>query len=614
MQQIIWAIRTVCFFLSIAGYAEYMHTRWEIPYGYGIAVTAGGVISVLWLLGMLLPLTAFMWCIFVFGVLLFIKNAVSCHGIRRMLNWTNLFVLVSVICGYYVLREERFAFIDDFNHWATMARSVFENGALPDGSDSLIQFVSYPPGMALWISYFMTVTGKSTENMYLIAQMIFLVLMLAPLTVFEHSDEEIHHCALKAAALICAFMLCFAIANVGLKILTLCVEGVLAAAGIGGMSFAVNYKGSKKKKALFSIPLLIAMISIKDFGILFCAAALCYLCIEALSECKSRKEGLLCAAIPAAAAVIYEICWHFYVKLSFPAVASAPHSLSIDRWQEIFNERSPEIRRQILDMFLKSVFRKQFYALFLGVVFVLLALYLFEKHEGKPGCDKTIKLLVLLAVNHAVYFVGLLFVYEFSMEVEGALCMDSFSRYTGVEFCFMLGMCVSRLKEYLFSEIPAHNECRNAKKCRLFDNVRFKKLCVTAMCICTALILIVLYAPNGYYRYAGSMREKIHAVTHESYTGDALVYPMPVTDYDYYNQPVILSEVKYDFRSLHVDYVTEEELLAHDEKLNDYSHILIYNFDDTIASILRAEGWQGEAVPGVYRLENGKIGERESLN
>jgi len=450
--------------------------------------------------------------------------------------------------------------------------------------------------------------------MYLFAQAVLVLIYLCPLTVSADIYQNKGKKAQIMRAIMIGILLLLGTSCLffGATLTSLCLDGLLAAACIGLMCFVLNYKGTIQKKVLFSIPLLVSVISIKDNGLLYALSAACMLMVFINKHSRITKHRIILSVLPFVSVLIIEFLWQNHISTTFEQFDSAPHSLSISRWLSVFHTRSPEEISTISKLFLNAILGKRVIIPFFGIIAVLFVVYWMERFSRDSRSQTTKELILFTALNYAIYLCGLAFVYLFSMEIEGAIRLESFSRYSGVEFCFLFGVCISHLSDIAFSpsiQTEANFSFILETKDRALRLFRITNRTITlVMCTCLVFVLSYLYCDEISLvdDYLYSSRKKIHMLTNEEYRGDALIYAPSQMD-GYYNEYFIGSCAMYDFQSIMLSIATLEDMSRFENLLTQHSHILIYDADESMNLYLHENGWQNDCSPGLYRIENGKI-------
>ena len=617
--------RFIGLLISLFGTSVFIRRRAGIAYAFGMSITCSFIVSILFLFSLFMKITAIIWILAGTGVVFFVIELIR-REIRKedIFNWTNLFLLIGTIILFIYLSGKRFVFIDDFTHWAVMARSVFEHQGLPTAADPLISFTSYPPGTALWTCFVVTVTGGRTEDVYLIAQAFLILVFFSPLTCFDGLRNEKQErgkgvpTLIGIALLILIMALCAVIMTFGAKILSLCVDGLLSAAGFGGIAFLILSHASAVKKALLSIPIMITLTLIKTHGILYAVAMIAVLIYYAARERKDEKGRALAIIGGAVAVAVVELLWNWHVKVSFPDNGESMHALSISRWLAIFEARGAERSSAILRGFFHNLTAWYLLLFLLGIVGIYLIIYLFGRRTGQKTA-RNAGWVFLLSIGHfVVYLGGMLFVYLFSMEDGGADRLEAFGRYLGVEFTYLGGILLCFLVkvvcEYygMFAQnlgaesagkasLPSKAARRQDFAKKHGNAIRLIPLILVDVVAVAFILVFWVGGLTHFRRYNQSSRERVNVLMRGSdYAGDILIYAPSRMD-GWYEQTLMECYGNYDFRTKALDMATTYRGDI-EEKMSRHSHLLIYEVDEELVDFLRARGWTCEIKPGLYNI------------
>ena len=647
--------RFIGLLIALFGTSVFIRRRAGIAYAFGMSITCSFIVSILFLFSLFMKITAIIWILAGTGVVFFVIELIRREIHKEdIFNWTNLFLLIGTIILFIYLSGKRFVFIDDFTHWAVMARSVFEHQGLPTAADPLISFTSYPPGTALWTCFVVTVTGGRTEDVYLIAQAFLILVFFSPLTCFDGLRSEKKErgqgipTLIGIALLILIMALCAVIMTFGAKILSLCVDGLLSAAGFGGVAFLILSHASAVKKALLSIPIMITLTLIKTHGILYAVAMIAVLIYYAARERKdertlaqgtaghgsgdspgrsSRRGGRALAIIGGAVAVAAaELLWNWHVKVSFPDNGESMHALSISRWIAIFEARGAERSSAILRGFFHNLTAWYLLLFLLGIVGIYLIIYLFGRRTGQKTA-RNAGWVFLLSIGHfVVYLGGMLFVYLFSMEDGGADRLEAFGRYLGVEFTYLGGILLCFLVKVVCEYYgmfaldgkvsplagnavpsagkasPSSSAARRQDFAKKHGNaIRLIPLILVDVVAVAFILVFWVGGLTHFRRYNQSSRERVNVLMRDSdYSGDILIYAPSRMD-GWYEQTLMECYGNYDFRTKALDMATTYRGDI-EEKMSRHSHLLIYEVDEELVDFLRACGWTCEIKPGLYNI------------
>lgn len=113
-----------------------------------------------------------------------------------------LFFLAAAVVGCVVMRGPMPFVGDSYNHWATIVKLMHIVDRLPDATDQIIVFQSYPPGSALFLYLVTTLTGFSESHMV----WGHFLLMLAGMTCLFGVVPKKHGWVAGLAACLCVFL------------------------------------------------------------------------------------------------------------------------------------------------------------------------------------------------------------------------------------------------------------------------------------------------------------------------------------------------------------------------------------------------------------------------
>lgn len=601
--------RFICILISLFGASVFIKKRAGVAYAFCMSITCSFIISILFLTSLFMRITVVIWILFCVGLLMFLYVLIR-REIRKedILNWTNLFLLTGLVVLFIYLAGRRFVFIDDYTHWGVIARHLVENRALPDASDFLITFPSYAPGSALWITYVVTLCGGTTEDLYLIAQAFLILVFFTPLTgcSFKGRRSVLSSiCSLIITMVVCAVTMTFST-----TILSLCVDGLLAACALSGISFLIMSDVSLRVKAWFLIPLMLAVMVIKTPGMLLAASEffiLLYLIIRDKKSGSSGKKGVAVLGLAAGPVIciVVQLLWQWHVKVAFPDAGSTMHALSIARWKEVYVSRGAELIQTILHEFFRKI-TLWYLVLFVVVLIVLYVfLYICGRNYNHRIARQSLWMLLLSLVHYVAYLASLLFVYLFSMSAEEASFLAAFDRYMWVELIFLVGLCLC----FLFRLFSQYEEGFDPSSTRRHSGL-IPMIPLVAIAVASVAFLLFFWSFGPKYDsldYPHSTIGQINELSPEDYTGDILVYAPSQMD-QAYDESLLLYFSRYKFRTptAHVatfDRSNVESLLA------EHTHFFIAEPDDQLISYLHEHGWTGDIVPGLYDIEKKALAE-----
>ena len=599
--------RFICILISLFGASVFIKKRAGIAYAFCMSIACSLIVTILFLTSLFMRITVMIWILFGVGLAMFVYELIR-REIRKedILNWTNLFLLIGIVILFLYLSGRRFIFIDDYTHWGVIARHLVENQTLPTEADFLITFPSYAPGAALWVDYVITLTGNRTEGMYLIAQAFLILVFLSPLTGFSFCKKGKAQTAMAICMLILTMVLCAVTMTFSTTILSLCVDGLLAACALSGIVVLILSDASLRVKAWFLIPLMVTVLVIKSAGILFAATEFIVLIHLFVHQKQTGRRGILGLILAPIICILVQLFWTLHVKAAFPNANSTMHAMSISRWKEVYASRGAELIQTILHEFFHKITRWYlvFFVMAFIVLFVILAIC--GKRAGHRIARQSLFVLLLCFVHYVIYLGSMLFVYLFSMSAAEASFLAAFDRYLWVELIFLVGIIMCFLFHLCSRYEDEFEDVASGTGFRTFAirhsaGLRLIPLVIATICGVVFVLLFWLFGPKYEIDYPDSTVAQINELSPDSYTGDILIYAPSQMD-GAYDESLLLYFGRYRFRtpSAHVatfDRGNVESLMA------EHTHIFISEPDDQLIAYLRGQGWTCDIIPGLYDIE-----------
>ena len=188
------ASRYLLLVLSMFGYGLFLYKRFNIkaeliPVTVFSAITvimyAAGLLNVMYSATLLVLAAG----LFLFAYLIATKNI-------RLLDFKGIFTpgiivfLVGCAAVFFLYRGARLYHYDNFSHWGLIVKHMWLKNRLPNFSDTVISYKTYPPGSAVFIYYITKIIGKS-EGKMLIAQNILLLSCALTLFAFIKNKKRV---------------------------------------------------------------------------------------------------------------------------------------------------------------------------------------------------------------------------------------------------------------------------------------------------------------------------------------------------------------------------------------------------------------------------------------
>lgn len=346
----------------------------------------------------------------------------------------------------FLLRGAHFQAYDDFSHWGLVVRDILATNQFPN-FESLIMFQSYPTGSASFI-YFVSKIIGNTEGVMLYAQSLLILSCIIPLFVFINKKSIISYIIILIASIF------FLTSNVGF--LALSVDTLLSMLSLGCTAIIIySYRKQEYKWVYLQIlPILSFLIVIKNSGIIFVIINVLlffyYACKYENNKKKSMKKSLLIIGVP----YIFTFLWKKHVQLVFSKGLETKHAISIENYQNIFQEKTFSDIKLIITNFIKrSIDWNQVdIKIFLLCLIIFLLIFLlikvnFLNYKG----EKNLSFILFFSsiILYFIYQLGLLGTYIFSMPLSEALNLAAYERYNMTIIMYILGVLLIYLLSIL---------------------------------------------------------------------------------------------------------------------------------------------------------------------
>ena len=408
-------LRLGLFLISGLGYWEYFRSRHNINVYFAPVYTVSVQFCVLFAAGILNCLKDMTLALYALGLLLFLK-ALYQRKLRLFSEYLNggyVYFAAALVMAALIVRGQQFLHFDNFTHWATVVRSMLHTDRFPTFKDTVVTFSTYPLGTSACIYYFCRLVG-SGEDMQMLGQAYMMVCAILPVFAFARKNSWL-------SAVLVTVMTGFLFDH-NIPLTELLVDTVMPLAAAAVLVFVYHGCISREGEGLsayYAFPMLLWLMNIKHAALLYVVIGVLVLFFGTGARERGKKECLILAA----ALVVARRVWSLHSSYVFPEETSGMHSMSSDWFRYILGEKTAEDIWGIARGFASYVVSGRSYFwifLWLGLLAVLVGLLVKERR----------RYLALLSGGlavYAVYLVGLLGMYIFSMPVEEGLA--SIERY-----------------------------------------------------------------------------------------------------------------------------------------------------------------------------------------
>lgn len=414
----ITAIKLFLFCVSNVGYWEMIRRNTKINIYFFPSLTIAIQTTVLFLSGILNLLREMTGLLYGIGIIWFIYCVYIDKGIKWIKNYINVGFMFLAIASSIMLLFERgkiFTHYDNFSHWAIVVKKMIETNRYPNFEDTIIMFQEYPLGSATYIYFFAKLVSIS-ESVQMFAQTYMMLSCMIPLFIFEKKNKM---CTAIIVTSVTNFFLVYNIA-----VSNLLVDTLLPIVAICGFIYAYYYckDFDDKFEFYFIIFYTVWLIQIKNSGIFFVIVISLWILINIQND-KKVVQRVICTIIPFLSVIV----WQKHCKYVFVGATSSKHAMTAENYKTIFGEKTIEDIRLICFSFLEFAITWKDVWLTIGVIILVgFLVFMFSKDVKKIF----IKLTLFSIIMYALYQIGTLGMYLFSMPTNEAISLDGSGRYT----------------------------------------------------------------------------------------------------------------------------------------------------------------------------------------
>ena len=434
-------IRVILLLFSMYGYTQYLVSKRKLKIELALPVLLSAIGAAVFLAGLLNVMKEVSALIFLFGAALGVISLKRRYALRELFTAGTVFCAVAAAVLLFLSYGVKFINYDNLSHWATVVRLLVTENRFPNFEDTVISFQSYPPGSASLIYYFAKITGIRSEWFFMWVQQVATVCFAGSLFVFCRKERPLEY----ISAAVTAFCSLFCIP--GLSILSgILVDELLACLSIAGIAVCYCCR-EEPQKLLFAItPITVFLVTVKNSGIFF-AAILLIFCVYLIVQSGNRKM-LICPKniLALLSPFIMLFLWKKHVAYAFQSGMTARHSMSLENYEKMFSQKTPEIISQITGSFLERVFAFDNPFFIILIILLVALLFIKLKKVKVPLCCGTV---VLMIGTYLVYQIGNFGMYMFSMPNDEAVILACYDRYhmtgivfiAGVLWIFLMQIC-----------------------------------------------------------------------------------------------------------------------------------------------------------------------------
>lgn len=375
------------------------------------------------------------WGIFlniILGMFFLIKYRTLFQFKFSLYNCLFLFYVLIIIS---VLYKSNLSHYDNFSHWATIVKFVSFEHRLPNSSDTLISFTSYPPITALTISPF----TLNTANIRLMLIVQFTIIVSAQYTFLGAVRDKKRF--IFSACVISLISLSLAL-NQSIRLNNLLVDYLLPMVTVASIANILNYSNDNNfKKTLFSTTILTSyLFLIKSSSIFFVLIVWIFFLYK--FRCRLHTIVGICLSI-----ITFGL-WQLHVKLVF--TKSSKHQINFSAYKKMFVSEGNYKKTQVINKIIKHTLdlyhnQSTFTILLMNIIIIFIAVLCIYKKYAKP---KLFSLWCIINLIYITYWLLVLALYLVSMPFEEAIILSGYDRYMSsvtILITFFLGFYIMQL-------------------------------------------------------------------------------------------------------------------------------------------------------------------------
>ena len=499
----------------------------------------------------------------------------------------NLLIYLIMLCIFaYLLNDIKVIGYDNFSHWAIIVKDILINDKLPNFTSKVIIFKAYPPGTACFLYYVCTYIGSS-EDIMLFAQSILILSSIYTLFALCTKENKINW---LIAILSTIYLL---LGNI--FITDLLVDTVLPVMGIAALIIIEYYKEENNKGLIYSIPILSALILVKNSGIFFVIIDLIIWLIYYIKNNNIKQifktKYIFIILIP----ILLIFVWKVHTNLVFDNSNTSKHAMSLTNYINVFNNKTEEDIIYIFKTFINRMFSlSKENIIMIALLVGFLVLQIVSNKESR----KNIKFLCLIFLfAYIIYQITLFFTYIFSMPLGEAKTLSSYTRYNRTILLFEFGIFIIGVLNF----INSYNIKTNCKKYIIYFTTFFI-IGLTISCAPNKIDVLYKRNKNNYNSIRNEIRYKILDIKNEYNVEEGKKYLIHIADNKTSNYSNYIYYVcKYEFMSTNIKVIKNFSELNNINQILNYNYLILLTTTEETNQIVNRFG--GELDKHVFKIK-----------
>lgn len=362
---------------------------------------------------------------YIFGIIYAIYLIVKKKLSKPSLHIKIIVVVVGILLLYLFIGQ--LMHYDNFSHWALIVKDMLRLNSYPTQiNDSVVAFITYPPGSANFIYYVCRFISTNQQAM-IFAQSLITFFSVIPLLALIKKQQVFSYIAFFVA-------LCIAF-TINIQIHDLLVDSILATIGASLTIIITCHRHDLKKGLFVIVPVMIFLCLIKNSGIFFVVGNLVLYFYFYLKNEKLKLKDIVVRGFFLSLPFIMMVLWSRHVSLSYTSelISGAKHTMSLSAYLRNLELLDWTAIAAISKQYLNAIFSFQYRNITLfytiDLIAIVVSIFFVKKYR------KSIAALNLILV---VYLISLWAMYLFSMPYNEAIDLASFDRYFLTFFLYYL--------------------------------------------------------------------------------------------------------------------------------------------------------------------------------
>lgn len=431
----------VLFLASTIGYKFFMQFRLGLREEFTWVTSFSWITVLVYFFSLFDAMRIGIFVAFILGIVCLLLELVFNYrqigqSLKGQVNLLNVFFLLFVLAIILIISQQDFRAYDDFSHWGKMAKFLFTENHLPEASDTIISFNTYPPATALFIRYCMSFFPYS-EGAMLVGQFIWIAAGLYAITgLINHKNSLIN------LALFSSMLILFQYYNQVVTFNTLLVDFIMPVLGLAILVGLFKHRQEPIQSFILLLVNGMALAIVKNNALYFLLIGIIFFIYQLwqanpdLARAKKMTLSILGLVLP----FISLLAWNIHTEHEFGDLEPAKHSMDPENYAQVFSEKSFADIRQISRNFIGHLLDPSEHFIWALLLFAAIFLIFSLIEKRAQGKSRAGGWSIFTFAQLFAYVIGIYFMYLFSMPTGEALGLAAIVRYLDSVLVFSLGI------------------------------------------------------------------------------------------------------------------------------------------------------------------------------